>query len=180
TSSNDSRKSGAVSGPVPGGVRPGRPRVSVQPHSAGASRGPATAATRRARPSPLPSPNSSGPSSRSRRAATRTSIRTPASTLAAALLGLDEDVDLVRSLVALMIGDRERRGVLAHLPVGVDRILVAALRSVAEVPTEGERAPALLLDRRGELHLERRRASSGSASAITSSSYSSSSSAPAA
>src|SRR5919198_2977307 len=75
---------------------------------------------------------------------------------AALLVGLDEDVDLVGAFVALLIGHGERGGVLAHLLVGVRRVLLRALRAVAEVPTEGERAPALLLHGGGELHLERR------------------------
>src|SRR5207247_419490 len=74
------------------------------------------------------------------------------------LVRLHEDVDLVGALVALLVGHRERGGVLAYLGVGVDRVLLRALRAVTEVPAEGERTPALLLHRRGELHLERRRA----------------------
>ena len=37
-------------------------------------------------------------------------------------------------------------------------ILLAAVAAVAEVPVEGERTATLLLDRRGELHLQGRRA----------------------
>src|SRR5206468_3477302 len=71
-------------------------------------------------------------------------------------LGLDEDVDLVGALVVLLIDHGERRGVLAHLLVGVDGVLLGALRSVAEVPLELERTTLFLFDRGGELHLEGR------------------------
>src|SRR4029077_15378505 len=69
------------------------------------------------------------------------------------LIRLDEDVDLVGPLAPLLVGHAERGGGLAHLGVGVHRVLLRALRAVAEVPAEGERAPALLLHRSGELHL---------------------------
>src|SRR5262249_59836800 len=143
-----------------------RRRVITRPRSAAASTGAATAGARRAPRSPLRSPSSSGPSSRSRRTATRkpdpgrrgrrdgSALPVLRSALPAALFGLDEDVDLVRSLVALLVGHRERRRVLAHLLVGVHRVLVGTLRPVTEVPAELEGAPALLLDRCGELHLE--------------------------
>src|SRR5581483_3963040 len=60
------------------------------------------------------------------------------------------------SLVALLVRDRERGGVLADLGVGVDRVLLGAVRPVPEVPLERERAAGLLLDGGRELHLQRR------------------------
>src|SRR5262249_12443344 len=72
-------------------------------------------------------------------------------------VGLDEDVDLVGALVVLLIDDRERRGVLADLVVGVGGVLLGALLPVAEVPLVLPGAALVLFDRRGELHLEGRR-----------------------
>src|SRR5262245_2387486 len=70
---------------------------------------------------------------------------------------LDEDVDLVVTLVALLIADRERRRVLADLLVRVVRVLLGAALPITEVPLERERPTLVLFDRRGELHLERGR-----------------------
>src|SRR5262249_7484110 len=117
-----------------------------------------TGAATRPRSSRPHSARSSGPSSRS---------PTPAPEPRPLLLGLgasgvvvrlDEDVDLVGALVALLIGHRERRGVLTHLLVGGRRVLIRVRATVAEVPLEGEGSATLLLDRGGELRLERRRA----------------------
>src|SRR5262249_26407986 len=76
----------------------------------------------------------------------------------AVLVGLDEDVDLVGPLVALLIGHREGRRVLTYLVVGVQWVLLGALGAVPEVPRVGPRTALFLLDRRRELHLQRRRA----------------------
>src|SRR2546428_13408197 len=77
-------------------------------------------------------------------------------TAPALLVGFDEDVDLVGPLVALLVGHGERRGVLAHLLVGVHRVLIGDLWApVAEVPAEGVGAPRLFLDPGGELDLQR-------------------------
>src|SRR5262249_14605132 len=143
---------GAGGGRGPAGVMRARQHVTTPRRSAAASTGAATAVARKAPPSPRRSPSSSGPSSRSTRAASRRLD----SALPAALFGLDEDVDLVRSLVALLIGHGECRRVLADLVVGVHRVLIGTLRPVTEVPAELEGAPTLLLDRGGELHLEGR------------------------
>src|SRR5262249_39114499 len=57
---------------------------------------------------------------------------------------------------ALLIRDLERRRVFADLLVGVHGVLLGALLAVTELPAVGERPARLLLDRRSELHLQRR------------------------
>src|SRR5262249_50043521 len=81
----------------------------------------------------------------------------PRSLAAVTFVGLDEDVDLVVPLVALLIGDGERRRVLADLLVGVRGILLGALLAVAEIPGVGPRTAFFLFHGRRELHLQRRR-----------------------
>ncbi len=113
----------------------------------------AIAAVRRRRPSRPSSASWSGPSSRSN---PRVRERAPSRPLATVtvVVGLDEDVDLVVPLVALLIGDGEGRGVLAHLVVGVRGILLGALLTVTEVPGVGPRTALFLFHGRGELHLQ--------------------------
>src|SRR5262249_48929292 len=122
------------------GVAP-RPRPSHAPRiSRAACPREAIAAGRRRPRWRRRSPSSNGPSSRSKRRVRESGGRLLA---AAVLVGLDEDVDLVGALVALLIGHRERGGVLADLVVGVHRILIGALATVAEVPGELPRSAFL-------------------------------------
>src|SRR5262249_35240636 len=103
-----------------------------------------------------PSVTRSCPRSASSRRPSAASTRPAAERLlrpAALLVGLDEDVDLVGALVALLVRHGEGRRVLADLRVGVVRVLLTAVRPVPEVPVIRERPAAFLLDGRRELHL---------------------------